>query len=197
MTYKEFGEVFVPLADHFNASLSKNSIMLYFDMLKRYSKDELLRARTEILATRKYPSMPQIAEFIEILEGTEQDKSIKALEDLEYAINAFGQYKSVAFKDGAIMRAVEHIGGWIKVCTASEDEYKWLKKDFINAYKTFSKIGGAPTHLKGICEKENGFKGIPTNESIGLIGFKQSEASLISFIEKTQPPKEITRLLSK
>jgi len=111
MSKTEFLEIFAPLMDYFNANLSKSALMLYFDELGRFSREELLRARREILQTRVYQSMPKIAEFLEILEGNIEDKARLALDQLTYAIGKYGPNKNVVFEDKTIMTVVKNNGG--------------------------------------------------------------------------------------
>ena len=135
MTQQEFIKEFVVLLSYYKADLSTEIIALYYENLKDFSIEEFIKAKSKILKTRKFSNMPSIAEFIENLEGDADEKALNAWDEVLKAMDKFGAYESVAFKDTAIAKAILNIGGWIELNNA--DDLTWLKKDFIKAYKAF------------------------------------------------------------
>ena len=116
--------------------------------------------------------MPTSAEILEALNGDEGDKAQKALDELAYAIRRYGPYRSVCFKDGAIMSVVRARGGWIKVCNLEGQDWENFKKwDFAKLYKIYAKTPQiCPDYLIGESEANNGFNGVGGNEPVYFIG---------------------------
>lgn len=196
MSKTEFLEIFAPLMDYFNANLSKSALMLYFDELGRFSREELLRARREILQTRVYQSMPKIAEFLEILEGSIEDKARLALDQLTYAIGEHGPNKNVVFEDKTIMTVVENNGGWEKICNLEGKDWDNFRKfEFEKQYKTYVKTPHqAPEILLGWATKKNGRDGYQTqNDPVYFVGngYKAPMALIAYEREKQKEAKAI------
>ena len=168
MSKTEFLEIFAPLMDYFNANLSKSALMLYFDELGRFSREELLRARREILQTRVYQSMPKIAEFLEILEGSIEDKARLALDQLTYAIGEHGP----------------------NICNLEGKDWDNFKKfEFEKQYKTYVKTPHqAPEILLGWATKKNGRDGYQTqNDPVYFVGNEyKAPMALIAYEQEKQ-----------
>ena len=172
MTIQEFYGVFMPTVEYYGANLSKAVIALYFEDLMDYEANELAAALKLVRQTRKYPTMPTSAEILEALNGDEGDKAQKALDELAYAIGRYGPYRSVCFKDGAIMSVVRARGGWVKVCNLEGQDWENFKKwDFAKLYKIYAKNPQiCPDYLIGESEANNGFNGVGGNEPVYFIG---------------------------
>ncbi|WP_295148668.1 DUF6475 domain-containing protein [uncultured Campylobacter sp.] len=172
MTMQEFYGVFMPTVEYYGGNLSKAAIALYFEDLMGYEARELAAALKLVRQTRKYPTMPTSAEILEALNGDESAKAQKALDELVYAIGRYGPYRSVCFKDGAIMSVVRARGGWVKVCNLEGQDWENFKKwDFAKLYKTYAKTPQiCPDYLIGESEAINGFNGVGGNEPVYFIG---------------------------
>ena len=172
MTMQEFYGVFMPTVEYYGGNLSKAAIALYFEDLMGYEARELAAALKLVRQTRKYPTMPTSAEILEALNGDESAKAQKALDELVYAIGRYGPYRSVCFKDGAIMSVVRARGGWVKVCNLEGQDWENFKKwDFAKLYKTYAKTPQiCPDFLIGESEAVNGFNGVGGNEPVYFIG---------------------------
>lgn len=156
-----FNEIFTPLTEYYNADLKPSVYNLYYESLKDYDPTLLNVVVRILLKTNKYHKMPLISDFIDILEK-KNNLDIQSLKAWELVLNAmvrFGIYESVSFNDKAINRAIKNLGGWIYLNNLNEDELKWAKKEFIEAYKAFFNITKEQIHLSGIYEKENSLKG--------------------------------------
>lgn len=187
MTQQEFIKEFVVLLSYYKADLSTEIIALYYENLKDFSIEEFIKAKSKILKTRKFSNMPSIAEFIENLEGDADEKALNAWDEVLKAMDKFGAYESVAFKDTAITKAILNIGGWIELNNA--DDLTWLKKDFIRAYKAYCKNSYPQTiYLQGIAELNNRLIKSPCQMNINLIGYNKTKCNLGVFI---QPKNEI------
>nr|DAN78191.1 MAG TPA: Loader and inhibitor of phage G40P [Caudoviricetes sp.] len=172
MTTNEFYDVFMPIVEYYKADLSPAVIALYFEDLGHFDASELKRGLRELRQSRKYSNMPTIAEILEAVDGDFESKAQKALDELVYAIGRYGPYRSVCFKDGAIMSVVRARGGWVKVCNLEGQDWENFKKwDFAKLYKIYAKTPQiCPDYLIGESEANNGFNGVGGNEPVYFIG---------------------------
>lgn len=152
MDFKNFTERMMILSAYFDKPLSEGVIALYYESLKKYSLEQFDLACKAILENHKWATMPKIAEFIEVIEGNVDDKAIQVWDLVLKSCDRFGAYRSVSFKNEAINRAITSIGGWIRLCEAPSDELKWIKREFINAYKSYHNKQLENTHLVGVSE---------------------------------------------
>lgn len=153
MDFKDFYERFVVLAEYYDTPLKENIIAFYFENLKEFDIEDFDNACRLIVKNRKYSNLPKIADFIEAIEGGIDDKAIMAW---DIAINAtfkFSSYDSVRFSDEAINRAINSLnGGWEALCGADNESLKWLKQDFVKAYKAYKGKELEPSYLMGRSE---------------------------------------------
>ena len=204
MTTNEFYDVFMPIVEYYKADLSPAVIALYFEDLGHFDASELKRGLRELRQSRKYSNMPTIAEILEAVEGDFESKAQKALDELVYAIGRYGPYRSVCFKDGAIMSVVRARGGWVKVCNLEGQDWENFKKwDFAKLYKIYAKTPQiCPDYLIGESEANNGFNGVGGNEPVYFIGGANDGkfmgvAKFKALIEQKSPIKAILTGVTK
>lgn len=120
-----------------------------------FSDDQIERAMMTAALTLKF--FPKPAELIELIQGKTKDRAIAAWESLIGAIQRCGSYQSVIFRDGRISRTVELMGGWLEVCSMTEEETKWKMKDFCAIYQSLP--DSEPRKLMGRYEQDNRMRG--------------------------------------
>lgn len=184
MTTNEFYSVFMPVVEYYKADLSPAVIALYFEDLERFSEAELRQALRTLRQTRKFSNMPTIAEILEVLEGSIDDKAQLALDDLVFAISRYGTERSICFADKTIMSVVKAAGGWEAVGNLEGKDWDNFKKfEFPKLYKIYAKPNQtAPLYLKGYHERQNGFNN-QTNEydKILFIGIDKKSMTELEF----------------
>ena len=159
--FDSFSALMLGLAENYSQSITTEGIELRFKMLAPYSIAEVEAAAFSLLATRKYTTMPTVADFLERLGGgTAEDKAEVACSKALDAAAVHGAYRSVVFDDPVLQAVINNnFGGWAKFCQAESD--KWLRKDFCEAYAAYSRQGfAAYGYLPGLCEVENSAKGL-------------------------------------
>lgn len=184
MTTNEFYGVFMPVVEYYKADLSKAVIALYFEDLERFSEAELRQALRTLRQTRKFSNMPTIAEILEVLEGSVDDKAQLALDDLVYALTRYGTNRSVCFADKAIMCAVEAAGGWERIGNLEGKEWDDFKKwEFKKLYKTYAKTPHlAKSYLVGAHERQNSVSNQPSKyDKIHFIGIDREPITALEF----------------
>lgn len=142
-----FAQIMYGLADNFSASITQEGMRFRFECLCSYDIDQIRRAATHIVKTRKFTKMPTIAEFIEAIEGSQDDKAeAQAMKVLE-EIRRIGSYTSPVFEDPKTQKIVANMG-WGNLCSMESSKEKWFVKDFIEAYNSESRRQ-ATTQISG------------------------------------------------
>lgn len=144
----EFGEQFP------DAQLKIHQQMLIEDNIE---DEQLINGVKFIIRTRKYNKLPKYAEILEACRGGNiDDIALLACNMVKKAAERAGAYKSVVFPDLRVHFVIDALGGWIKLCRSTEEEWIWLQKEFIAMYKAvMNKPINPPEVLIGIEDKEN------------------------------------------
>lgn len=161
MEYKAFCEMFQALGVAFDKDVSsKVLIELYYSVFKKYPDEIFKAACTKAIQTLRF--FPKVAEIIEIIEGSAEDRAMLAWQSVMDAIACHGYYQSVVFEDTAIFQCIEDMGGWMHLCEQTERELGFLAKDFTRLYKIHAQGPRQDAQkLIGFFEAENGSKGFP------------------------------------
>lgn len=161
----EFFKRMTVLGELYGKEISKGLMDLYWESLQDLTDEQFEKACQIISRSNKYNSLPKPAEFLEAINGTSSDQKSKdeilatqALLKLEEAIQKHGYYDSVQFDDPRIHKAIEHLGGWMKISTITMDEWTWIKKDFEKIYKSLLNRPydeSYPNRVVGFLEQDN------------------------------------------
>ena len=170
-----FAEMMVALAENYGQTVTKAGMALRFDALREYDITDVRRAAMSLLRSRKYTSMPTVADFLEHMGGgSAEDKAEAAAGKALRAVAEAGRYASVTFDDPVLMAVIENAwGGWPEFCAAcSGPEVKFVRRELAKTYASYARQGVRRYgHLSGITENSNGSAGylehIPTPRLIG------------------------------
>lgn len=170
-----FAEMMVALAENYGQTVTKAGMALRFDALREYDITDVRRAAMSLLRSRKYTSMPTVADFLEHMGGgSAEDKAEAAAGKALRAVAEAGRYASVTFDDPVLMAVIENAwGGWPEFCAAcSGPEVKFVRRELAKTYAAYARQGVRRYgHLSGITENSNGSAGylehIPTPRLIG------------------------------
>nr|DAP00340.1 MAG TPA: Loader and inhibitor of phage G40P [Caudoviricetes sp.] len=201
MKFEEFIVEFSKLIEYYEAQASKSLTMLYFENLAQYSLSDFAGACKKIIRDRTYQKMPKIAEFVEAIEGSIDERAVEAWDEVMSSCAQYGPYRSVSFADEAINRAISHIvGGWDKINNCGLDELVWVKKEFLSAYKAYSGKELERTRLRGISEllgcKSEGVHLIGENKNVSLLEMAAIESGEKS-VEQIFQDRETAKLENK
>lgn len=111
--------------------------------------------------------LPKPADIVRMLQGSTQDSALTAWAKVDHAVRTVGTYRSIAFDDSLIHRVITEMGGWVSMGAKSEDEWPFVRNEFVNryrGYRTRSAMPEYPPVLIGIAEAQNsrtGFKSEP------------------------------------
>ena len=104
---------------------------------------------------------PTPADVREQVQGDPSSHANVALETLKGAMARSGSYRSVAFRDDALMVAIEHNGGWVATCITyrdlSDKQVSFWEHEFKQIYQQAAKFGRKPAaiYLPGLSEIHN------------------------------------------
>ncbi|CAG2132345.1 DUF6475 domain-containing protein [Cupriavidus numazuensis] len=102
--------------------------------------------------------MPKPADIIRMLQGSTQDSALVAWAKVDRGLRTVGTYRSVSFDDPLIHRVLTEMGGWIELGRKNEDEWPFVRNEFVNRYRGYkmrSEIPDFPPHLVGMAEAQN------------------------------------------
>lgn len=139
--------------------LAENGMKLFFDLLKPYTFEQVTRALHVHLLESPY--MPKPVDIISRIDGSVEDRAIKAWHRVLEAARQHGAYESVKFDDPVIHFCIERMGGWQKVCMMTEDELPFRERDFRELYKLGRNVGwkDVPKYFPGHHEINNRMSG--------------------------------------
>jgi hypothetical protein len=128
----KFAERMVALAELYSTELSAEAIEIYFRALHDINLEGFQRAVSE--AARRCKFFPKPVELLELVSGgNAHERASNAWMILQGAVGSHGSYRSVEFEDPVAGRAVQDMGGWLKICRPAEDEV-WMRKRFLELY---------------------------------------------------------------
>lgn len=163
MTKSEFFDGFNKLAIYYDFcdgrdEMLKNQASIYFEFVRHLSVDEWESAVNTTIRERTYASMPKIAELLNAVEGSVEDRAVNAYNLAIEAMGRIGVYSSVRFEDDAIMAAIYAMGGWVAfgdIEVGNTPMATAKRKEFIANYLASRNKPFARTHLKGLAELQN------------------------------------------
>lgn len=169
-----FAQIMIGLAENYGQTLTTAGLKLRFEALRQFPLDAVKAASMSLLASRKYNSMPTVADFLEhIGGGNAEDKAEIEAGKVVEAVRSVGAYRSVVFDDPVTMAVISRaFGGWVRLCQNMTDrEEKFFRREFKQAYGSYSRQGiregGA---LLGLSESQNVGRGLEYREAPRLIG---------------------------
>jgi hypothetical protein len=170
--FKGFLSIMNRAAIAFDVELSEQRQKVYWDIFKQYSVGEFSGAMNQVVRSCKF--FPKPAEILEFMGGNVSlhDEATKEAMLVIEAMRRIGGYSTVKFSNPATNAVVmQGFGGWQKLCDEStEENNKWLIKDFVNIYKSYraSHIE-QHTALPGIIQTENEGLGYEYDGNVVLI----------------------------
>jgi len=190
----DFSEMLTYVGALYGRDVSPGVIDLYWSALQQF---DLSAVRQALDRHVKSPDagqyMPKPADLIRMMGGTSSDAAMQAWAKVERAIRTVGGHESVVFDDPLIHRAIDDIGGWIKLCAVLEDDLPFRARDFQALYRGFAmrrEIPPYPRQLIGRFEAQNRMAGQQVAEPV-LIGNPHDCRQVLRL--STGNPVQITR----
>lgn len=140
--------------------------------------------------------MPKPADVVRMLQGSTQDAALVAWAKLDRAVRTVGTYRTVVFDDPLLHRVVADMGGWVMFGTKTEDEWPFLRNEFVNRYRAYrmrSETPDYPRTLIGMSEATNSKNGVAHVEAPTLIGNPEVAARVLQG-GSTKPLLQVTQM---
>ncbi|CAE6838872.1 DUF6475 domain-containing protein [Paraburkholderia nemoris] len=102
--------------------------------------------------------LPKPADVVKMLGGSTQDAALVAWSKVDRAVREVGTYRSVVFDDPIIHRVVTDMGGWVLIGRKDNDEWPFVRNEFVNRYRGYRMRSEIPEYvpvLIGIAEAAN------------------------------------------
>ncbi|MGN6085817.1 DUF6475 domain-containing protein [Trinickia sp.] len=106
--------------------------------------------------------LPKPADVVRMLAGSTQDAALVAWSKVDRAVREVGTYRSVVFDDPVIHRVVTDMGGWVPLGAKDENEWPFVRNEFVNRYRGYRMRSETPDYLPvliGIAEAANSKEG--------------------------------------
>ena len=118
---------------------SKEKAEIYFRALSDLDIADIEKASWYIVGHRTTASFPKPGEIREAISGCAEDIAICAISKIESAWRkGIGAYHNVCFDDPLIHVLIDRAGGWGKLCSVPEQDWKFMRKDLEKQYKAIS-----------------------------------------------------------
>jgi hypothetical protein len=140
--------------------------------------------------------LPKPADIVKMLQGSTMDSALVAWAKVDRGVRSVGTYRSVVFDDPVIHRVVSEMGGWIQLGQKNEDEWPFVRNEFVNRYRGYrgrSQVPEYPPVLVGISEAQNSKNNLAHTEAPMLIGEKDQAAKVMRLGSKA-PILPITQM---
>lgn len=155
---KQFSEALTASLEVYDKRTSAMTIEIWWEALKRFELNAVMNGFSLHLQNPDNGQFaPKPADIIRLIEGSNVDKSMQAWTKLDRAIRTVGPYQSVVFDDPLIHIVVQDMGGWIKFGEIQNDEYPFVRNEFVKRYQglTLRPQEKFPSKLIGIAEQAN------------------------------------------
>ncbi|SCY46279.1 hypothetical protein [Desulfoluna spongiiphila] len=169
---KHFATTMIGIGQNYGVQLEPHFLEFMLKALGNYTMAQIEAAALQIVRTRKYTTMPTIADFVEAIEGSADDKaSVQALLVWD-AIRRHGVYACPVFEDPVTNRVVSQLG-WKSICATPDSDRSWFLRNMAAAYKAHRKCDevkaiSGPTAVGGLIQGV--VKSIGTNTPTAMHG---------------------------
>lgn len=137
--------------------------------------------------------LPKPSDVVKVLQGSTQDSALVAWAKVDSTIRHKGTYVSVVFDDPIIHRVILDMGGWVQIGGKSEDDWPFVRNEFVNRYRGYKTRGFTdeyPAVLIGIADAQNARQGFGT--SIPLLVGNPEQAQKVLFGGTDRPLLQFT-----
>ena len=139
--------------------------------------------------------MPKPADVVKMLQGSTQDAALQAWSKVDRTVRTVGNYRSVVFDDPLIHRVLTEMGGWVQLGAKTEDEWPFVRNEFVNRYRGYRERSDLPDYppvLIGIAEASNQQHGFHSEPPM-LIG-RAEEAERVMRLGTNKPMLGIAQM---
>jgi len=171
--YEEFSSLIAGVFAFYKRDFSEFALGVWWAAMKSYDMaavNDALGRHSVNPDSGQYMPMP--ADIVKMLGGSTQDAALAAWAKVDRAVRSCGTYNSVVFDDALIHRIIVEMGGWVLVGGKGEEEWPFVRNEFVNRYRGYKMRSESPEFLPvliGMAEAQNNRTG-HKSQSPMLIG---------------------------
>lgn len=190
--FEEFSALLSITAEQYGKTMSDGLIKLYWQALAQY---DLAAIRAALSAHIRNPDvgqfMPKIADIVRAISGRTEDRALLAWTKVDRAVRTVGSYRDVVFDDPTIHLAIHDMGGWISLCSKTEEEWPFVRNEFVTRYRgyttTMRAIEQVPA-LTGAANTHNAARGFQRFiEPPALVGDAAGAQQVLALVSGEKP----------
>ncbi len=140
---QSFKELMVGVGELYNKEITKPLMRIYFQALENHSLADVERGLSAHTMDAKHGSFfPKPADIVRHLQTGDlsaENKAVLAWAQVVREMRVNGSYGSLKLDDKQAVAAVKSLGSWQQLCSSTEKELVWKKKEFISLYETYEK----------------------------------------------------------
>jgi hypothetical protein len=162
---------------------------IWWSALKPYGIDDVCNALTKHISDpERGQYQPKPADVLRFLTASASEKleNLQGQAEMQWmnvtrAIQRTGAYKTPTFKDPITAAVVTGLGGWVFICSKTERDLEFLRRQFASMYVEFERrpVDQLPHHIAGL-EDVQKHKATQTNQLAnlekGLAEFRKKSA---------------------
>jgi len=135
----QFASVMIAVAQNYSAQVTSTTIGFMSRALAQYTVHQIEAAAYHIVRTRKYTTMPTIADFVDAIEGTIEDKAMTQALIVWDSIRRVGVYGTPRYGDPVTAQIVAKMG-WKSICATMEAQRDWFLRNFVGMYRAHRRV---------------------------------------------------------
>lgn len=162
---RAFADMLRTVSSVYGRDFSADVVSLYWHALEAF---DLAAVRQAFDRHVRNPDtgqfMPKPADLIRMLQGSTVDSAMQAWAVVEWAVRSVGGWDDVSFEDAVSTKCVELLGGWVKLCSATEEEMQFRAREFQALYRGYTmrrELVLPPDRLIGRANAHNAAHALP------------------------------------
>ena len=153
-----FAEAMLRLGEIYREEISKLRAESYWAVLREYELLAVLDGMAKHVAESQF--FPKPNEILAQINGSKQDRAVRAWDRFVMAVRHHGPSESVDFHDPVLHTTIEAMGGWhVIAASLPEDpvELGYRRHEFLERHRSYQRAlpGPAKTYLPGTFEIQN------------------------------------------
>ena len=139
MDKEEFLQCMKLLGTAYNKEFDEEQVEVWYSMLHEYKVEELTKAIKELIKTETH--LPTIAHITKQIAKTKVVGLPDAEEEWQEVLGAVRRYGS--YREEEALKSLKpytsriaRLVGYFRICTSTQEEQVWNKKEFIEEYNT-------------------------------------------------------------
>lgn len=145
---KEFATLYYSMGEYYEKKVSTDLLLMFFSDLMQFSIEQVKEGarlhRRDPKHGSFFPKPPDIMRHIQTGDISTEEKAELAWAQVIGKIRSTGSYGTLKLDDKQAIAAVKALGSWQQLCSSTETEMTWKKKEFISMYETYERT---PTEL--------------------------------------------------